>query len=88
MHPSRKNKKSRVILGEQIRRLRTGKGWSQEELGEECSLHRTYIGGMSGSVFCVHSSRLSMNGLRGHSAYGMVKLQHFVESLHGDAGLL
>ena len=32
------------IVGENIRRLRTQVGWSQEELAEVAGLHRTYIG--------------------------------------------
>ncbi len=31
-------------LGEQIRRLREQKGWSQEEFADRCGLHRTAIG--------------------------------------------
>jgi len=29
-----------------VRRLRKKKGWSQEELGYQCGLHRNYIGGI------------------------------------------
>ena len=29
-----------------LRRLRTKKGWSQEDLGFEFGLHRNYIGGI------------------------------------------
>ncbi len=31
-------------MGEQIRRLREQKGWSQEEFADRCGLHRTAIG--------------------------------------------
>ena len=31
-------------VGRRIRELRRQKGWSQEKLAEEASLHRTYIG--------------------------------------------
>jgi transcriptional regulator with XRE-family HTH domain len=31
-------------LGERIRKLRTRKGWSQEEFAAISGLHRTYIG--------------------------------------------
>lgn len=33
-------------FGEQIRRLRKTKGWSQETFAYECGLDRTYIGGI------------------------------------------
>ena len=33
-------------VGERLRRLRTRRGWSQEELGFESGLHRNYIGGI------------------------------------------
>ena len=35
-----------TILGNNIRRFRKSKGWSQERLAEETHLHRTYIGGI------------------------------------------
>jgi transcriptional regulator with XRE-family HTH domain len=31
-------------FGETVKRLRTQKGWSQEDLAAKCGLHRTYIG--------------------------------------------
>lgn len=31
-------------LGHRIRRHREESGWTQEELGEKCELHRTFIG--------------------------------------------
>ena len=34
----------RLRFGSRIRQLRAGKGWSQEELADRASLHRTYIG--------------------------------------------
>ena len=33
-------------LGLQIQRLRTAKGWSQEELAYRADIHRTYISGL------------------------------------------
>lgn len=32
------------IIGDNIRKYRNIKGWSQEDLALECDLHRTYIG--------------------------------------------
>ena len=34
----------RLVVGQNIRRLRIGKGWSQERLALEVGIHRTYIG--------------------------------------------
>ena len=34
----------RPILAANLRRLRAEKGWSQEHLGDEAGLHRTFIG--------------------------------------------
>lgn len=31
-------------FGKSVRKLRSQKGWSQEELASKCNLHRTYIG--------------------------------------------
>ncbi len=33
----------RKILGANLKRLRTAKGWSQEEYAFEAGIHRTYI---------------------------------------------
>lgn len=35
---------SRPLLAANVRRLRLEKGWSQEDLGEEAELHRTFVG--------------------------------------------
>lgn len=37
-------------LGRNLRRLREAKGWSQEDLGFEADLHRTYISGIERGV--------------------------------------
>ena len=36
--------KARGILAKNMRSFRLGQGWSQEQLAERCSLHRTYVG--------------------------------------------
>jgi len=36
----------RQIIGSNIRRLRSARGWSQEKLAERAGLHRTYVGGV------------------------------------------
>jgi len=36
-------------FAERVKRLRKQKGWSQEELGHKCGLHRTYIGSIERS---------------------------------------
>ena len=35
-----------MTFGHKVRALRLGEGWSQEDLGNRCGLHRTYIGGI------------------------------------------
>lgn len=37
-------------LGRNLKRLRAEKGWSQEELADEASLHRTYVSGVERGV--------------------------------------
>lgn len=34
----------KLLLGVRIRTLRTSLGFSQEQLAEQCGLHRTYVG--------------------------------------------
>lgn len=36
-------------FGDQVKRLRKDKGWSQEELAKRAGLHRTYIGSIERS---------------------------------------
>ncbi|MEK6674112.1 MAG: helix-turn-helix transcriptional regulator [Planctomycetota bacterium] len=35
-----------VKLGENLRRVREQRGWSQEELAFKAGVHRTYVGGV------------------------------------------
>ena len=35
-----------AALSANIKRLRTRKGWSQEQLADEAGLHRTYVSGV------------------------------------------
>lgn len=37
-------RQARELFARNVRSLRTARGLSQEELGCECNLHRTYIG--------------------------------------------
>ncbi|HYE88444.1 MAG TPA: helix-turn-helix transcriptional regulator [Vicinamibacterales bacterium] len=37
-------------LGRRIRQLRQAKGWSQERLADEASMHRTYMWGIERGV--------------------------------------
>jgi transcriptional regulator with XRE-family HTH domain len=56
----------RKIVGRNVRSLREEHGFSQEELGFECGLHRTYISGIergvrNPSVLIVQKIALSLN---------------------------
>ena len=42
--------KPQQILGNNVRRLREAKGWSQEDLAEKANLHRTYVSGIERGV--------------------------------------
>lgn len=44
MKTNKNQKRILMIIGDNIRKYRLKKGWSQEELAFECDLHRTYIG--------------------------------------------
>lgn len=35
-----------ILVGKNIRKIRTSQGLSQEKLADMCGLHRTYIGGI------------------------------------------
>lgn len=39
-----------ITLGNNVRRIRESKGWSQDKLSEESGLHRTYISGIERGV--------------------------------------
>lgn len=44
MNTNKKKTDTLRIIGDNIRKYRNAKGWSQEDLALECDLHRTYIG--------------------------------------------
>jgi transcriptional regulator with XRE-family HTH domain len=46
-------------LGDRIRKLRSRKGWSQEEFAAVSGLHRTYIGAVERGCDAHHISFLS-----------------------------
>lgn len=37
-------------VGQNVKRLRVAKGWSQEELADRAELHRTYISGIERGI--------------------------------------
>lgn len=41
-----KKDRTLVRIGANLRRVREGIGWSQEELAYKCGVHRTYVGGV------------------------------------------
>jgi len=40
----------RLLFGQNVKRVREQKGWSQDRLSEETGLHRTYISGIERGV--------------------------------------
>lgn len=42
-----------VRLGENLRKARRSRGWSQEELAFRCGVHRTYVGGVERAEYNV-----------------------------------
>lgn len=44
MKTNKNEKEILITIGNNIRKYRKVKGWSQEQLAFECGLHRTYIG--------------------------------------------
>mgnify|MGYP001796937034 CR=1 FL=1 len=44
MKTNKNDKEILMKIGDNIRKYRNIKGWSQEDLALECDLHRTYIG--------------------------------------------
>lgn len=44
MKTNKNDKEILMRIGDNIRKYRNLKGWSQEDLALECNLHRTYIG--------------------------------------------
>jgi len=43
---ARKKDSTLVRLGENLRKVREERGWSQEELAFKAGVHRTYVGGV------------------------------------------
>lgn len=37
-------------MGDRVRKLRSERGWSQEEFGDKCGLDRTYVSGIERGV--------------------------------------
>ena len=44
MNTNKNQSETLRVIGDNIRKYRNMKGWSQEDLAFECDLHRTYIG--------------------------------------------
>lgn len=44
MKTNKTDREKLMTIGDNIRKYRTMKGWSQERFAQECDLHRTYIG--------------------------------------------
>jgi len=40
----------RLLFGQNVKKVREQKGWSQDRLSEETGLHRTYISGIERGV--------------------------------------
>ncbi len=40
----------RLLFGQNVKKIREQKGWSQDRLSEETGLHRTYISGIERGV--------------------------------------
>ncbi len=50
---ARKKDRALVRLGNNLRRAREAKGWSQEDLAFKCGVHRTYVGGVERAEYNV-----------------------------------
>ena len=49
----------RRSLGKRVRKLRTGQGWSQEQLAERAELHWTHISGIESGQYDLKLSTLT-----------------------------
>jgi transcriptional regulator with XRE-family HTH domain len=48
-----KKDRTLVRLGENLRKAREARGWSQEEMAARCGVHRTYVGGVERAEYNV-----------------------------------
>lgn len=63
---------TRRILSRNVRYFRCLNGWSQEQLAEQCGLHRTYVGAIE----------------RGERNVGLDNLERLANALHVPASVL
>ena len=60
-----------------VRRLRSAKGWSQEEFADRCGLHRTYIGAIErGDVNITLRTLARLAGAFGCSCEALISQSH------------
>jgi len=73
-------KKCLKTLGNNLRRLRVARGWTQEQLAEKASLHPNYIGGIERGVrnpaFLALASMISALGCKADDLFVGVTTKH------------